>query len=57
MRAIIYFSKDKYINIAGDSIDTDCGWIKVYNGDRLVAIFGEEIVDCAYISEKKEDKK
>lgn len=54
MRAIIKYNKDDYINIEGDFIEHDCGWVKVYLNGNLVAMFGEEIVNCAYLSRKGE---
>lgn len=54
MRAIVYFRKDDYINIPADEIEHDCGWFKVYKDDKLVACFGEEIVDCVYMTERKD---
>lgn len=56
MRAIVYFTFNKgsqYLNIPADRINYECGWIFIYQEDNLVAIFGEEIVDCCYLSNKE----
>ena len=56
MRAVVYFRKDDYINIPATEIEHDCGWFKIYNGDKMAACFGEEVVDCIYMTERKDSK-
>ena len=56
MRALVYYNGDKYLNIEADEMVTDCGFLKVYKDGNMIAMFGEEIVDCAILNEKKEDK-
>lgn len=54
MRAIIKFKDNSYINIAADYIATQDDFIKVWNGENLVAMARHDEVSVCYLSEKKE---
>ena len=56
-RVYIKFTYDDHMNIEGDYIVNDGGFIYVYNGDNLVAMVRHEIVNLICISEKQINKK
>ena len=54
MRAIIKFKDNSYINISADYIATQDDFIKVWNGENLVAMVRVEEVSVCYLSERRE---
>lgn len=54
MRAIIKFKDSAYINIAADYIATQDDFIKVWNGENLVAMVRVEEVSACYLSERRD---
>lgn len=53
-RVIIRFKDGEYLNIPADYIATQDDFIKVWQGENLVAIVRQDEVSVCYLSEKKE---
>lgn len=56
MRAVIQLLNDGYVNISADAIEQRATWIVILLEGKIVGIFDEGNVKCAYLT-KKEDKK
>ena len=54
MRAIIKFKDNSYINISADYIATQDDFVKVWNGENLVAMVRQDEVSACYLSERRE---
>ena len=54
MRAIIRFKDNSYINISADYIATQDDFVKVWNGENLVAMVRQDEVSACYLSERRD---
>ena len=54
MRAIIKFKDGAYVNISADYIATRDEFVKVWNGENLVAMVRQDEVAACYLSERRE---
>lgn len=60
MRVIVHFLDGGFVNVSADTIDKQDEWIMVRSGSKLVGMFDEGSVKCAYMSQKgdkKDDRK
>ncbi len=52
MRVIVHFLDGGFVNVSADTIDKQDEWIMVRSGSKLVGMFDEGTVKCAYLSQK-----
>ncbi len=52
MRVIVHFLDGGFVNVSADTIDKQDEWIMVRSGSKLVGMFDEGSVKCAYMSQK-----
>lgn len=55
-RAIFKLSNGDFINVPADAIDVRENWICAWDGEDIVAIVKEGIVDSCHLSKQKEEK-
>ena len=53
-RAVFLLKCGEYINIPADTIDIKDGWVCAWNGESLVAVAKEEIVEYCKITEQND---
>jgi hypothetical protein len=55
-RAIFKLNNGDFINVPADAIDVRENWICAWDGEDIVAIVKEGIVDSCHLSKQKEEK-
>lgn len=54
MRAVIQLLNDGYVNISADAIEQRATWIVILLEGKIVGIFDEGNVKCAFICQRKD---